>query len=628
MSGDIPIQKSVAPRPDLGSTDPPLEAGRVARDNGYLTVALAHFQRAAAQDPSNSLAHLELGRTLVLLGLPWSAEPHLERALELEPDRLDAILEHARWEALVGDRQDALAQFLRVLEAHPGYVPAYLGAADLLIDSGRFDDASALVTPSLLEASDTHPGRAWIFQKRALTSLGLQRSAEATGLLGQALTATGQMWPLSAVISFLAARGEIDVLEEIVEGLRPVALESLDDWVSYQRNLDALPRVRRFLSVLDDRAKFDEFEILQVAPRNPELAQPPVELARAITAPHAAAYFQLNYLLPPERGLELPPDVAELIQDDIDATSSWPQLRQVERPHFTYLLHHCFLFDGFDLGGSAAIFDDHYFIPSLVAPLSIVNLSRKVFRARSHRHVTIDEAFVLPDAGTLWRNYYHAIVDILSALSIYHALDLACPVVVPHPGRSLHYEAIRASGVDVDRIVTAGQVAGFLVGRAYCPQPAGGQLGRTWWKSVAHRLTEGVRTGRASVLYLSRGQSASRQLVNERELEEALSSRFDAKIVHAENLSFEAQVRLAAEAPVIVAPHGAGLTNIIFAQSGTSVVELLPDRYLVQVFRDLSAVSGHRYVPIVGTVEDLATMEWRVEVEKVLRVVAGILDSN
>ena len=47
-----------------------------------------------------------------------------------------------------------------------------------------------------------------------------------------------------------------------------------------------------------------------------------------------------------------------------------------------------------------------------------------------------------------------------------------------------------------------------------------------------------------------------------------------------ETLSVEQQVMLFAHASVIVAPHGAGLTNTVFCAPGTHVMELVSPHYI------------------------------------------------
>ena len=75
-------------------------------------------------------------------------------------------------------------------------------------------------------------------------------------------------------------------------------------------------------------------------------------------------------------------------------------------------------------------------------------------------------------------------------------------------------------------------------------------------------------------IYISRSLSRNRPLANEPEIEEFLRDR-GFSIIHFEKISFAEQMSLVAGAKRIVAPHGAGLANLVAATPGTSVVEFL-----------------------------------------------------
>lgn len=64
-------------------------------------------------------------------------------------------------------------------------------------------------------------------------------------------------------------------------------------------------------------------------------------------------------------------------------------------------------------------------------------------------------------------------------------------------------------------------------------------------------------------------------------------------------LSVKGQQALFAHAEVIVAPHGAALTNLVWCGPGTRGVELLPERHRNPCFRDLAAQCGLDYCPIL-----------------------------
>lgn len=76
-----------------------------------------------------------------------------------------------------------------------------------------------------------------------------------------------------------------------------------------------------------------------------------------------------------------------------------------------------------------------------------------------------------------------------------------------------------------------------------------------------------------SRIYISRKDADIRRVVNEEDLVEELKSEGVEKYVLSE-LTLEQQIRLFATAELIVAPHGAGLVNMLFAES-PRIVELM-----------------------------------------------------
>jgi hypothetical protein len=76
-----------------------------------------------------------------------------------------------------------------------------------------------------------------------------------------------------------------------------------------------------------------------------------------------------------------------------------------------------------------------------------------------------------------------------------------------------------------------------------------------------------------SKVYISRKKAQYRKVLNESELIELLQ-RYNYEIVYAEDLDFSAQLEKFSATQVLISLHGAGLTNCIFMQPGTKVVEI------------------------------------------------------
>ena len=104
---------------------------------------------------------------------------------------------------------------------------------------------------------------------------------------------------------------------------------------------------------------------------------------------------------------------------------------------------------------------------------------------------------------------------------------------------------------------------------------------------------------RPSRIYVTRGnQKNTRRFVREAELVAALEKRGFA-VIDPGSLSVQDQIDHFAAADVIVGPHGAALTNLVFAREGARVLELFGPKYVKACFWTLTAnIPGveHRYL--------------------------------
>jgi hypothetical protein len=98
-------------------------------------------------------------------------------------------------------------------------------------------------------------------------------------------------------------------------------------------------------------------------------------------------------------------------------------------------------------------------------------------------------------------------------------------------------------------------------------------------------------------IYVSRRKDAARPLANEREVEAAMR-REGIAVVYTQDLSVLEQMSLFSSAELVVAPHGAGLTNLVWADQIRQVVEIFPTHYFNDCFARLSRMVGadYRYV--------------------------------
>jgi capsular polysaccharide biosynthesis protein len=100
-------------------------------------------------------------------------------------------------------------------------------------------------------------------------------------------------------------------------------------------------------------------------------------------------------------------------------------------------------------------------------------------------------------------------------------------------------------------------------------------------------------------IYISRINAKYRRIFNESEIMDFLR-KLNFKICKLENLSILEQAALFASAEAVVAPHGGGLTNLVFCQEGSKVIELFSPSYINPCYRALSNLRGLDYYYLLG----------------------------
>lgn len=137
---------------------------------------------------------------------------------------------------------------------------------------------------------------------------------------------------------------------------------------------------------------------------------------------------------------------------------------------------------------------------------------------------------------------------------------------------------------------------------------------------LGNRLHAAVPDGgnHADRVFISRQQADDRRICNFEQIEKFLEERgFETYTL--ETMEFAEQIRLFASAEIVVAPHGAGLTNLLFSE-GVSVLELFPENDIRPHYFYLATAMNHEYDFLVGEARgvdleiDLHELEGRLPV--------------
>lgn len=255
------------------------------------------------------------------------------------------------------------------------------------------------------------------------------------------------------------------------------------------------------------------------------------------------------------------------------------------------------------LGSTVVGFDENgNMIPETVAPNDLtISLPTRTFILKNL------PSFGAPQLDTvcsLWRtNYYNWLMDSLTRIEgveYYKEKTGRKPVLLidSNPPK-WKIESLKLLGYEPDDCIQWNR-SRIKVKRLVVPsfRREGRLISPTACRWVRQRIFSNLpdvgseKLSFSSRIYISRPKAVGRQLINEDDVLEALTP-FGFVAYTLENMSFSDQVRLFSQAEIVVAPHGAGLTNILFAEN-LIVIELFGS-YVVPSFFLLAKALGFHY---------------------------------
>jgi capsular polysaccharide biosynthesis protein len=128
---------------------------------------------------------------------------------------------------------------------------------------------------------------------------------------------------------------------------------------------------------------------------------------------------------------------------------------------------------------------------------------------------------------------------------------------------------------------------------------------------VAAQVAALPRGGGGRALLVSRGDVDNRRLVNEDALLAAFAP-FGLEAVRFTGMPVAEQMRLMAEARLVVGVHGAGLTNTMFCRPGTALLEITSTQY-IRRSRSYADIATFRGLPYALAVVDQVGEDWVVQ---------------
>jgi tetratricopeptide (TPR) repeat protein len=191
-------------------------------------------------------------------------------------------------------------------------------------------------------------------------------------------------------------------------------------------------------------------------------------------------------------------------------------------------------------------------------------------------------------SGLSGNMYYHWTIDILPRIEILRRsgidIDRIDKFVVNNIKQPFQKETLNALGIPNNKIIES-DIHPYIKAEKLVVPSFPGHL--DWINRGTIEFLREAFSSKTSLysnnyperIYISRAKAKYRHIINEKEMTELLR-QFGFVTIFTEEMSVLDQVSLFASAKAIVAAHGSALTNIVFCQEGTNVIELFSPNYV------------------------------------------------
>lgn len=206
-----------------------------------------------------------------------------------------------------------------------------------------------------------------------------------------------------------------------------------------------------------------------------------------------------------------------------------------------------------------------------------------------------------------YQNYYHWTYQIWSSIlyALHQIQDSESLTVLGPPLNSWRRRYIELLGPRIQYIESMPNCGYFLDAAYWCDAMHGSYSFKPSTKmlNIFEEFGANFIQNTPSRIYISRKDTQLRGVNNEDEVERIVSKRGFTPILLSE-LPLTEQIAILRGADFIIAPHGAGLTNIVFSGKERKLIELMPDNYFNQCFRAIAITKSFDYI---GTINPATT---------------------
>ncbi len=209
-----------------------------------------------------------------------------------------------------------------------------------------------------------------------------------------------------------------------------------------------------------------------------------------------------------------------------------------------------------------------------------------------------DEPVATLTAG--WqRAFYHWVYEILPRFHLLEKAGVKPKKFYIDTTLPFQRESLALMGIDPSQIISAETYRGVKAAELIVPSTP---LLPTDWgcRYLRETFLPRLSPKKPLRLYVSRSDATRRRILNEEEVFGLLEKRFGFVRAQLSPLNFKEQAELFQAAQVVVGPHGAGFSHLVFCQPGTPFLEIFSPAYFNPCYWQLSERVGLSYHYLFG----------------------------
>lgn len=534
----------------------------LARQNKFYR-AITCYKKALQIQPNSAEIYFDLGKALAQQGKLDEAIACYKKALQMQADSAEVYLYLGKALAQQGNLNKAIASYQNALEINPNLAEVYFDLGNALVTSSKLDEAIAFYKKKL----EIQPDSADVYCNLGIAFAQRGNSDEAIACFQRVMEVNPNLAELIYdVMITLCQQGKLDEATACFQKVLPVDPpkgfhESTLDWaVTY--NLATS-------------------NYINIHPKNQIYLTPP-------RTPDKTVHFSFRF----GTQVELPATFVAVVPDG----RYWLERSQAQ---------------------TAIITADNKLLADVSPDFPVLSPGHPdkhpskhlIFSSGKLPPIQSIDGTVAVLSGLLNDVYFHWMFDILPRLELLRCsgIDIACIDYFLINSRNFvpfQQETLDALGIPKTKRLESYKHPHIKATRLIVPSFSGSIAWMPKWacdflRSVFLEIKATEKTEKIERIYISRGNVTNRRIINEDEIIQLLN-KFGFKSVTLESMSVAEQAALMADAKVVLAPHGSGLTNIVFCSPGTKVIEIFSPNFVYPCYWLVSNLVKLEYYYLVG----------------------------